>query len=78
MEPLHITKLVRTGTSNAIVVPVNILAGLGWKRGDNLIFTFATNEQLVVRKISDEQVRMLKASHEESQESEPDEISIII
>lgn len=60
MERLYTTKLTRLGNSDAIIVPVDILRGLGWRRGDNLIMVYAPPDMLGVRRIGDEEVRELK------------------
>lgn len=62
MEELYITKIVLTGTSLAVVVPRNVLAGLGWQRGDRVYFTFADDDQLIVRRMTDDIIRKLKGS----------------
>lgn len=64
MEELYMTKIVRVGTSKAIIVPVNVLDGLGWQRGDRVLFTFAGHDQLIVRKVDDETIKQLKATRE--------------
>lgn len=61
MEELYITKIVKVGTSKAVVIPTNVLEGLGWQRGDRVIFTFAGQDQLIVKRVTDEDIRKLKA-----------------
>jgi bifunctional DNA-binding transcriptional regulator/antitoxin component of YhaV-PrlF toxin-antitoxin module len=60
MEQLYTTKITRVGTALCTVIPQDILRGLGWKRGDAVIFTFASDDQLIIKKISDESIRRLK------------------
>ena len=62
MEEFYSTKIRIVGTSKAVVIPVNVLQGLGWKRGDRVYFTFAGDDQLIVRKLDDETIRRLKES----------------
>jgi AbrB family looped-hinge helix DNA binding protein len=60
MEELYTTKIVKVGTSKAVVIPTNVLDGLGWKRGDRVVFTFAGEDQLIVKKLDDETIRRIK------------------
>lgn len=60
MEELYITKIVKVGTSKAVVIPTNVLDGLGWRRGDRVVFTFAADNQLIVKRLDDETIRKLK------------------
>lgn len=60
MDNLYITRLILIGTSKGIVVPAEILNGLKWQRGDQLIFTFAADDQLIIRRVTNEQIRALK------------------
>lgn len=61
MEEIYITKIVKVGNSKAVVIPSNVMDGLNWKRGDRVIFTFAADDQLIVKRIDDETIRKLKA-----------------
>lgn len=61
MEELYTTKIVKVGTSRAVVIPSNVMDGLGWQRGDRVVFTFAADNQLIVKKLDDETIRNLKA-----------------
>lgn len=60
MEPLYTTKIKRIGTSNGISIPVDILRGLNWKRGDRVIFTFGFDDTLIIKTLDDETIRRLK------------------
>ncbi len=51
-----------TGTSKCIIVPTNVLDGLGWKRGDRVFFTFAGDDQLIVRRLDDATIRQIKST----------------
>lgn len=68
MEYIYTTKLVKIGDSRGVVIPVPILDGLGWKRGDLLIFTFADGDQLITKKLDDAAIRRLKNSQGETDE----------
>lgn len=54
------TRLVVIGTSKGVIVPVEILNGLKWQRGDQLIFSFANDDQLIIKRVTKEQIRALK------------------
>ena len=60
MEQLYITKLVRVGTSTAVVVPKHILKLNNWERGDYIVFTFAGFESLILKRLNDREVRRIK------------------
>lgn len=60
MEDIYTTKIIRSGTSLAVIVPKNVLSGLGWQRGDRVVFTFDYNDTLIVKKLDDETIRRLK------------------
>ena len=60
MESVFITKIIRVGTSNAVVIPVEILNGYHWQRGDILIFGFAGSEQLLLKRLTDKELKELK------------------
>ena len=62
MEELYTTKIIVSGTSKAIIIPVNVLAGLGWQRGDRVVFTFAGDDQLIVKKLDNATVRQIKST----------------
>lgn len=60
MDNLYTTKIVKVGTSRAVVIPSNILNGLRWERGDNVIFTFGYDDTLIIKKLDDDTIRRLK------------------
>lgn len=60
METLYTAKIIKIGTSKAVIIPVNVLSGLGWERGDNVILTFGYDDALIIKKIDDESIRRLK------------------
>jgi len=61
MEVIYTTRIVKVGNSKALVIPTPVLNGLGWQRGDMVLFTFANEDNLIVKKIDDETIRRLKA-----------------
>lgn len=60
MEELRTTKIIRMGTSLGLIVPAPIVKGMGWKRGDRVVFTFSDNDYLLVKRPSDIELRQLK------------------
>lgn len=67
MENIHITKLVRVGTSLGVIVPVEILRAVGLQRGDTLAFGTYEPNVVLFRKLSNEEIVQMKPpiiSHE--------------
>lgn len=60
MEEFYTTRIARVGTAEAVYIPRAILRQLGWGRGDRVVFTFAGDDQLIVKKLPDELLRKLK------------------
>ena len=54
------TKIVRVGSSLGVIVPVNILRGMNWQRGDVLVFSPMDNDVLALKRLSDKEVRELR------------------
>ena len=61
MEVLYTAKVINNGSSKAIILPRPVIDGLGWKRGDRVVFTFAGEDQLIVRRLTDEMIREIKS-----------------
>lgn len=68
METFYTTKVIRVGTSKAVVIPVPVLTGLGWERGDNVIFTLGYDDTLIIKKIDDASIRRLKDAYGQNEE----------
>lgn len=60
LEALHITKLVKVGTSFGIIIPKVISKAYGWERGDVLVYVFASDDTLSIRRLSDKEIRAIK------------------
>ena len=60
MENLQITKMMRVGTSLAIVIPVNILRALKIERGDQMAFGVYADDVICIRKIQQEELLKIK------------------
>lgn len=64
MENLYITKIIKTGSSLCVVIPVEILRGMKWERGDYISFTMFEGEIVALIKLNDDTIRHLKAQAE--------------
>lgn len=60
MENLQITRVMRVGSSLAIVIPVNILRALKIERGDQMTFGVYADDVICIRKIQQEDLQKLK------------------
>lgn len=60
MENLIITKVMRVGTSLAVVIPVNILRALKIERGDQMAFGVYVEDVICIRKIQQEDLLKIK------------------
>lgn len=60
MEDIYVTKIVRVGSSNAVVIPSNILKANKWERGDHIVFTFAGLECLILKRLTDADIKKIK------------------
>lgn len=60
MERLLTTKIIKIGSSLGLVLPKDILGGMGLDRGDQVIFSVIAGPTLVVRQLSDAEIRRLK------------------
>ena len=62
METLYITKIIKNGGSKGVMIPAVILDGLGWERGDQVIFTFASDDSLVIKKLDEQTIKRIRES----------------
>lgn len=60
MERLYTSKIIKTGTSLALVIPVPVLRGLGFARGDILVFGIYEAGSFSCRRIRHDEIRSLK------------------
>jgi|LNFM01.2.fsa_nt_gb antitoxin component of MazEF toxin-antitoxin module len=60
MDKLYLSTIGKTGNSKTIVIPSDIVDGLGWNRGDRVYFTLADEDQLIIRKLDLDTIRALK------------------
>lgn len=64
MERLYFTKIVKIGSSYGVVIPKEILAACMLERGDQVSFGVIAGPTLVMRQISDNEIRRLKPVHD--------------
>lgn len=60
VQTVYLTRLFKSGNSFAVLIPLEIVRGYGWERGDNLIFGFAPNDQLWLRRLTAQELQQLK------------------
>lgn len=60
MEDIYTTKIIRVGNSKAVVIPRHILKANNWQKGDHIIFTFAGLECLILKRLTDTDIKRLK------------------
>jgi antitoxin component of MazEF toxin-antitoxin module len=51
-------KILKYGNSLALVIPYELISGLGWQRGDTIIFVPETKDRVTMRHVTD--VEMLR------------------
>lgn len=59
MEPIRITKIIRTGTSLCVVVPKEVLRAHKLERGDQVILRPLSENAFMVSKITSEEISKL-------------------
>lgn len=57
---LRVTRLTKVGTSLGIIIPREIAKTYNWQRGDDLIYVFASDDTLSIRKLNDKEIRALQ------------------
>lgn len=62
MDTLRISKVTRVGNSLGIVIPVEIIRGLNIKRGDQVVFGVYNGNNIVIKRLTTDDVRKLKPS----------------
>lgn len=60
MENVNITKVIKIGTSQGMVIPKGILTALKIQRGDYIVFGLFGEGQFVVRKLTREELLHLR------------------
>lgn len=64
MERLYTTKIVKIGSSAGVVIPKEILAACMLERGDQVSFGVISGPTLIMRQISDQEIRRIKPVHD--------------
>lgn len=59
MERIRITKIIKSGTSLAIVIPKSILEAFKLERGDQVVFGYIDDKTIAIRKISSEELQVI-------------------
>ncbi len=60
MENLYITRLIKNGTSLAIIIPKDILKAVGLQRGDLVVFKDYGVNQFSVRWLTGKEIKEIK------------------
>lgn len=60
MDEVRIQRVIKVGTSLAVVLPVNVCRALCIQRGDRVAFGVFEDNTLVVRKLTEAEVRALR------------------
>lgn len=61
MKSLFTTRIFRSGSSNVIALPREILKAYKWDRGDQLVYGINSEQVLFIRKLTDKEITELKA-----------------
>lgn len=60
IQTIYFSKICKIGDSHGIVIPVEILRGLNWQRGELIAFGFAGTEQIFLKRLSDVEILKMK------------------
>lgn len=64
METFYTTKIVKIGSSLGLVIPRQIIAAMMLERGDQVIFSVISGPTLVVKQLSEQEIRKIKPGYE--------------
>lgn len=64
MESFYTTKIVKVGSSLGLVIPREIIAAMMLDRGDRVVFSVIAGPTLVVRQLSEQEIRRLKPARD--------------
>lgn len=56
-------KILKYGNSLTLIIPNELIAGLGWQRGDTILFVPESDKKVLLRHVTD--VEMLKLIEEQ-------------
>lgn len=60
MENLRITSVQRIGNSLGVIIPAHVARELGFTRGDQIVFAVYSENQIVLRKLTQEEIINIK------------------
>lgn len=60
MENIKVGKVIKVGSSLAIVVPAGLARALNIKRGDQIVYGVFSENQFCVRRLTNEELRAVK------------------
>jgi antitoxin component of MazEF toxin-antitoxin module len=60
MERVRITKVIKSGTSLAVVIPKSVLEAVELERGDQVVFGIVDDKTIAIRKISGEELKAIR------------------
>lgn len=46
-------KIIKYGNSHCLIIPVELMAGLGWQRADTVLFIVEDKDKITLRHVSD-------------------------
>jgi len=60
MENIKVGKVIKVGSSLAIVVPAELARALDIKRGDQIVYAVFSENQFCVRRLTEQDLRAMK------------------
>lgn len=60
MENIKVGKVIKVGSSLAVVIPAELSRALNIKRGDHIVYAVFSENQFCVRRLTDEELRAMK------------------
>jgi antitoxin component of MazEF toxin-antitoxin module len=53
---MYSKKIIKYGNSHCLIIPVEMMEGLGWQRADTVIFIIEARDRVLLRRVSDEKL----------------------
>lgn len=60
MENIKVGKVIKVGTSLAVVVPAALARAMNLERGDQIVYAIFSENQFVVRRLTTDELRAMK------------------
>ncbi len=60
MENIKVGKVIKVGSSLAVVIPAELLRALNIKRGDQVVYAVFSENQFCVRRLTEQELRAMK------------------